>query len=802
MSARADFSQSTKDLLARRAGYRCSICQNPTIGPHSNENSSLYLGEASHIYAAAPSGPRANPSLTPEQLVVVTNGIHLCKVHARAIDMDVKAYPAERLHEIKKDHEAQIRSQFVGSSKNYDPDFLSSHETQVNHGRGNPNLNDLWTDRNLVQPQIGGLPKKKDALSLLSTETGICIISGDESSGRTCLLKRMASTSLSKKSCIWLDGKEITVTTTKDPLPALGAGYERINFALENWENFLSAEPCDNLILIDNLHLSSLNLATRRKFLLLLQGLAGLVVVTANDPFVMEILSASANDGFLMSHWQLSGLTRANCVHIVDRWCRFGSETIEDDKLDSRIAQTNEHLEMLFGRKLVPRYPVSVLTTLQHIEARMPLDTNVGSLGGIYETIIHMAINKGSKSAIEVGSQRAYLQELAFFGEADTAAIKTRVEFNEYFSKLKAISQSKTEELELELLQKNFLSRSHYGFRFNYQKHYFLAAFIRDNPNRNGVKEFISKLIKNSSNEDYANTALFLAYLQPSTHLIEVLLNEVCQLFASIDKFDIAKWNIPSPFPQGFFRNLQFSKDPAANRRLLAEHIDESSPTDSAECKVSAQKAEQGEEEVTYLNYLKSYHLIKLVGQLIRNSPIALDGDQKSALVNEGFNLSFRVITLLNKMLSTAALQADALNTIEDKVLKQSDRAKIEAALAGLVYHIRIFTVHIPLRHACFYLANPELEITYNEVLGFKTPKNQTPSQKTLACGINFALRSPNVDLLRSTYHNLPEAGQDLMRIWTSIYLSFNQVAVTKRQAMLESVEMTSSIQLLLPKGS
>ena len=210
---------------------------------------------------------------------------------------------------------------------------------------------------------------------------------------------------------------------------------------------------------------------------------------------------------------------------------------------------------------------------------------------------------------------------------------------------------------------------------------------------------------------------------------------------------------------------------------------------------------EQGEEEASYSDYLKSYHLIKLVGQLIRNSPIALDGSHKTALINEGFNLSLRVVTILNKMLTATALQADALSSIEDKILKQSDRAKIEAALAGLIYCMRIFTAHIPLRHACFYLVNSELEITYNEVLGFKTPKSQTPSQKTLACGINFALRSPNVDLLRSAYRDLPPAGQDLLRVWTTIYLSFNKVAIKKRQAMLESVEMTSSIQLLLPKG-
>jgi hypothetical protein len=441
----------------------------------------------------------------------------------------------------------------------------------------------------------------------------VVLISGDQSSGRTCLLKKMASISLSKKNCIWLDGKGITTNAVKDPLLVLGAGYERINYDFNNWGKFLNAKSTENLILIDDLHLSPLNIASRRRFLQLLNDLSSLIVVTSNDPFVIELLAVSANDGLSITPWQMSSLTRADCVLMVDRWCRFGSETIDDHKLDANIAETTERLEMLFGRRLVPRFPMSVLTTLQYIDAKTPLDTNVGSLGGVYETMIHLAINKESKSAAEVGSQRAYLQELAFWCETNTAASTTRQSFNEYFSKLKAISQKRSAELELDLVQKNFLSFNHYGFRFNYQKHYFLAAFFRDNPNRPGVNEFISKLIKSSFNEDYANTALFLAYLQPSSHLIEALLSEVTGLFADLSEFDLNNWNIPSAFPQGFFQQLKFSNDPTSNRRILAEHIDESSPTDSAEYEISPRKMEPEAEEPEpedsqYISYIKSYH--------------------------------------------------------------------------------------------------------------------------------------------------------------------------------------------------
>jgi hypothetical protein len=64
-----------------------------------------------------------------------------------------------------------------------------------------------------------------------------------------------------------------------------------------------------------------------------------------------------------------------------------------------------------------------------------------------------------------------------------------------------------------------------------------------------------------------------------------------------------------------------------------------------------------------------------------------------------------------------------------------------------------------------------------------------------------FELRSPDSDLLRKTYHHLNSPGQDLLRVWTWLFLSFNRVPVSKRQAILESVEMKSNVQLLLPKG-
>jgi hypothetical protein len=208
-TSRDDFSEATKQLLARRAGFRCSICQEPTVGPHSQSSKSVFLGEASHIYSAAVNGPRANPALTPEQRSDPANGIHLCKVHARLIDVDTAAYSAERLKDIKFEHEQAMRALLVGQSEEFDPEFLIAHESQVVHGRGSPSLSDLWIPRQVTQPRMNQAPAKVDATTLVSNESGVVLILGEQWTGRTSLLKRMAAGLLGQKNCVWIDGREI-----------------------------------------------------------------------------------------------------------------------------------------------------------------------------------------------------------------------------------------------------------------------------------------------------------------------------------------------------------------------------------------------------------------------------------------------------------------------------------------------------------------------------------------------------------------------------------------------------------------
>ncbi|WP_207761607.1 lysogenic conversion protein [Caviibacterium pharyngocola] len=101
--ARDNFSRKDIITLRTRVGDKCSNpnCRKATTGPAHDKNKAIILGDAAHICAASPGGPRYNPKMSHEERRSIENGIWLCKSCARKIDVDYKSYSAEVLHEWK-----------------------------------------------------------------------------------------------------------------------------------------------------------------------------------------------------------------------------------------------------------------------------------------------------------------------------------------------------------------------------------------------------------------------------------------------------------------------------------------------------------------------------------------------------------------------------------------------------------------------------------------------------------------------------------------------------------------------------
>jgi len=107
-STRDNFSEATKNRLAKQARYHCSnpSCRKLTSAPTSDGAKEINIGVAAHICAAAagPGARRYRADMTPEQRKSHENGIWLCQDCAKTIDSDDPTFAEAVLHGWKVKH--------------------------------------------------------------------------------------------------------------------------------------------------------------------------------------------------------------------------------------------------------------------------------------------------------------------------------------------------------------------------------------------------------------------------------------------------------------------------------------------------------------------------------------------------------------------------------------------------------------------------------------------------------------------------------------------------------------------------
>jgi len=108
---RDDFSEETKQLIAKRAGYICSYpgCRRMTVAYSSDRGTGLTMtGVAAHITAASSEGPRYDKNMSSAERKSERNGIWTCQIHGKLIDDNPSKCTVEELRRFKSQHEKWV----------------------------------------------------------------------------------------------------------------------------------------------------------------------------------------------------------------------------------------------------------------------------------------------------------------------------------------------------------------------------------------------------------------------------------------------------------------------------------------------------------------------------------------------------------------------------------------------------------------------------------------------------------------------------------------------------------------------
>lgn len=121
------FSETTKRILAKMAGERCSICEELTSLPNKYRTNFINKGEAAHIYGVNPAANnRYKKELTNIELKHISNGIWLCNNCHKHIDSDDSDFTVQKLFNIKEEHFKRVVGGKYGKSSFVKIDHLNS----------------------------------------------------------------------------------------------------------------------------------------------------------------------------------------------------------------------------------------------------------------------------------------------------------------------------------------------------------------------------------------------------------------------------------------------------------------------------------------------------------------------------------------------------------------------------------------------------------------------------------------------------------------------------------------------------
>ncbi|QBO59614.1 hypothetical protein [Chryseobacterium salivictor] len=115
---RDDFSNKTKEILAKRVGYLCSNpnCRKHTSGPNSDQNKAINIGIAAHITAASAGGARYDETLSSSERQSIENGIWLCSNCASLIDRDETGFTVDLINNWKDSTEKHLFDAIMGKT--------------------------------------------------------------------------------------------------------------------------------------------------------------------------------------------------------------------------------------------------------------------------------------------------------------------------------------------------------------------------------------------------------------------------------------------------------------------------------------------------------------------------------------------------------------------------------------------------------------------------------------------------------------------------------------------------------------
>lgn len=524
-------------------------------------------------------------------------------------------------------------------------------------------LSDIFVFPNLKEFEIskksdfiyGTVIEGRDVLKTLGAKRKVLIF-GRQQSGKSTLVKVLFRDLYVKNlTPVILSGDELTKKHLKfHHLEELvEEKFTRI-YRNPDLPAFKQLDKDKGVLIIDDFDHCILNPTGRLKLLELVAQRYHRLVILADDIIKLEELAVHSEGGDLLTEFnqfeilQFGHLLRSK---LVTQWFSIGSEYDSDPvELGRRIHLAEQMVSTMLGKNYLPHYPVFILTLIQASESAAYPNTGVGTYGSLYEMIITQSLVTRT-SNIGLDTRMTYLSEVAHWMHLEKTKRITDEQWEKFhgrYCRKYRISPSRAA-LKAEFAANGLFDRwdERYGFRHSASYYYFVARYFRDHLDKDTVRSAVKDLLDRLFKEEHASIWLFLTHLSKDPFLLSTILEHAKRIYSDLAT---ARFEEDVAFLQALSESVE--KIVLKDTSLVESKEARLRSLDAAPELAEAIGYEEGDEETNEaLRMLSKMNLalrtLEVLGQLVKNFPGSLDGDDKVALVRECYALGLRTVSML-----------------------------------------------------------------------------------------------------------------------------------------------------------
>jgi hypothetical protein len=585
---------------------------------------------------------------------------------------------------------------------------------------------------------LNKLESFQDSSRLTLSEYDYCIIEGDEQIGKSTLLGSLFLQSYIDGSFpLLIKGSEIkSLDTTKILKKALSKQYID---GFDEFEKYLQIDKSKRVLLIDDYQDTELNPSSTKEILTELGCKFGKILITISSS--QSIIPTMQTD---FPNWKFFGLKpfgykKRNDLIEKYLYLKENPITIDEHQFLENTKLTFDNVQNILGDKLMPSYPVFILSILQALEYK-PIQQNETSYGYCYQTLIHYSLHNAGVNNDDIDTYFNFLTELAYHFVAKDLEYISRKEFDSYYLEYKKDYIIPNYEIVLKTIKNSkiiFEKEDSLYFGYKYILYYLSAKKISDVIDKPEGKAIIKKLFKKVHIEKNASILVFVTHHSKDISFIEesmmnsmIILDSVNPI--TLEKHDPFYDSVRSLVEEVKQDVLEINRNPKDERRKFLKIRDEQErANERSEQYEDSQNDKDVEPHDIILPFQQAFRSIEIIGQIVRNRKGSLPKGQLQDMIKEIYTTGFRTVSYVSEMLNNS--KDDIIATLVDESGEYESRSEAEFRISQFIQMMCLQTCLGVFTKLMYSVGNKDLKEIYKNV----ATELSTPAAKLVSFGIN-----------------------------------------------------------------